>query len=87
MPITFLLLNYGYDPIWFGVIVTIFAIIALVTPPVGLNVYVTKAVAKDVPLETVFKGIMPFLIPLTVAFILLILFPQIATFLPNIIMP
>lgn len=95
MPILLLLLpliypvikTYGYDPIWFGVFVTVLSIIALVTPPVGLNAYVTQAVAKDVPLETVFKGIIPFLIPLAVACILLVAFPQIATLLPNILIP
>jgi C4-dicarboxylate transporter DctM subunit len=56
-----------------------------ITPPVGVNVYVIKGVAGDVPLETIFKGIFPFLLALIVAVIILMIFPQIATFLPSFI--
>jgi C4-dicarboxylate transporter DctM subunit len=56
----------------------------VITPPVGLNVYVIKGVAQDVPLETIFKGILPFLVAIVVAVIILMIFPQIATFLPGL---
>jgi TRAP-type C4-dicarboxylate transport system permease large subunit len=56
----------------------------VITPPVGLNVYVIKGVAEDVPLETIFKGVFPFLAALIVAVIILMIFPQIATFLPGL---
>ena len=80
-----LVIQLGYDPIWFGVIITIFSMIAVVTPPVGVNVYVVKGLFKDLSLETVFKGILPFLVPFTVATALIIAAPQIATFLPRFI--
>lgn len=80
-----MVINLGYDPIWFGVIITLFSMIAVVTPPVGVNAYVVKGLFKEIPLETIFKGIFPYLIPFTIAAALLIAFPQIATFLPRFI--
>jgi tripartite ATP-independent transporter DctM subunit len=71
------------DPIWFGVIMVIVLEIGLITPPVGLNVFVIKNAAPDVPLTTMFKGIWPFLISALIAIVLLIIFPQIALFLPS----
>ena len=73
----------GFDPIWFGVITVLVTQMGVITPPVGVNVYVTKGIAGDVPLETIFKGILPFLAALIVAAAILIAFPQIATFLPS----
>jgi TRAP-type C4-dicarboxylate transport system permease large subunit len=55
----------------------------VITPPVGMNVYIIKGVAPDIPLEDIFKGIWPFLFALVICIILLIIFPQIATFLPD----
>jgi hypothetical protein len=49
----------GYDPIWFGVVIVLITEMGVITPPVGVNVYVVSGVAKDVPLETIFKGILP----------------------------
>jgi C4-dicarboxylate transporter DctM subunit len=77
-------LALGFDPIWFGVIIVLVTEIGVITPPVGLNVYVIKGIAPDVPLETIFKGITPFLAALIVAAIILLAFPQIATFLPSL---
>ena len=79
-----LILSLGFDPIWFGVIVVLVTEMGVITPPVGINVYVIKGIAEDVSLETIFKGILPFLAALIVAVIILIAFPQIATFLPNL---
>jgi len=76
-------LTLGFDPIWFGVIIVLVTEMGVITPPVGVNVYVIKGIAKDVPLETIFKGIFPFLAALIVAVAILIAFPQIATFLPS----
>jgi C4-dicarboxylate transporter DctM subunit len=72
-----------FDPIWFGVIIVLVTEMGVITPPVGLNVYVIKGVAPDVPLERIFKGILPFLAAIIVAVIILMVFPQIATFLPG----
>ena len=77
-------LALGFDPIWFGVIIVLVTEIGVITPPVGLNVYVIKGIAPDIPLETIFKGIAPFLAALAVAAVILLAFPQIATFLPGL---
>ena len=74
----------GYDPIWFGVIVVILLEMGAITPPVGINAYVIKGVAQDVELEAVFKGIFPFFLTMIVCLAILIAFPQIALFLPNL---
>lgn len=87
VPIVFpSILKLGFDPIWFGVIMARISEIGLITPPVGLNVYVIKGVAKDVPLSTIFKGVIPFLIADLVGITLLIAFPQISLLLPNLLM-
>ncbi len=78
-----LVLSLGFDPIWFGVIIVLVTEMGVITPPVGINVYVIKGIAEDVSLETIFKGVFPFLIALIVAVGILIAFPQIATFLPS----
>jgi C4-dicarboxylate transporter DctM subunit len=77
------ILVLGFDPIWFGVIIVLVTEMGVITPPVGVNVYVIKGIAEDVPLETIFRGIFPFLAALIVAVAILIAFPQIATFLPS----
>ncbi|MCR4393487.1 MAG: TRAP transporter large permease [Dehalococcoidales bacterium] len=77
--------NLGYDLIWFAVIVTVLSMTAVITPPVGVNAYVVKGIAKDVPLTTIFKGVFPFLVPFFVGIVLLIAFPEISTFLPRFI--
>jgi len=85
IPIIFpLVLTMGFDPIWFGVIIVMVTEMGVITPPVGVNVYVIKGIAEDVALETIFKGIFPFLGALIVAVAILMAFPQIATFLPNL---
>jgi tripartite ATP-independent transporter DctM subunit len=76
--------NLGYDPIWFGVIIVLITEMGVITPPVGVNVYVVSGVAKDVPLEVIFKGVLPLLGALIVCNIILIIFPQIALFLPSL---
>ncbi len=72
----------GYDPIWFGVIIVVVTMMGVISPPVGVNVYVVAGMERDIPLSTVFRGSVPFLWALVAASILLILFPQIALFLP-----
>jgi len=86
VPILFpLILRLGFDGIWFGIIIVLVAEMGVITPPVGINVYVIKGVAPDVPLETIFKGIFPFLIAIIICTAILIVFPQIALFLPNLL--
>ena len=74
----------GFDVYWFGIIIVLIVEMGTITPPVGVNVYVIKGVAGDIPLETIFRGILPFLAALIVAVIILMIFPQIATYLPSI---
>jgi tripartite ATP-independent transporter DctM subunit len=71
-----------YDPIWFGVMMVIVLEAGLITPPVGLNVFVLRGCAPDVPMTTIFRGIWPFLLADLLALIILIIFPQIALFIP-----
>jgi C4-dicarboxylate transporter DctM subunit len=80
-----LVIKLGFDPIWFGVIIVLTGEMGVITPPVGVNVYVIKGISPDVPLESIFKGIFPFIVALIIVTIILIIFPQIATFLPNYI--
>jgi C4-dicarboxylate transporter, DctM subunit len=75
----------GYDPIWFGIIITLIVEMGAITPPVGINVYVIKGIASEIPLHTIFKGIFPFLWALVIVSVLLTVFPQIVTFLPRFI--
>ena len=85
VPIIFpVVMALGFDPIWFGVIIVLITDMGVITPPVGLNVYVVKGIAEDVPLETIFKGILPFLGALVLTTVILLAFPQIATFLPSL---
>jgi len=73
----------GYDPIWFGVIIVLVAVMGAITPPVGMNVYIIKGVVPDVPLEEIFRGAWPFVLALIVCILLLLVFPSIATYLPT----
>ena len=84
LPVVFpVILALGYSPIWFGVIVVIVLEMGLISPPVGVNVFVVKGVAPDVPLEKIFKGIWPFWLAMLVCLLILVAFPQVALFLPN----
>jgi tripartite ATP-independent transporter DctM subunit len=90
VPIFFpVVMELGFDPIWFGIIIVMVTEMGVITPPVGINVYVVYGVAKNVlkeeiPLEKIFKGIFPFLLAIIVGVILLIMFPSIILFLPNL---
>jgi TRAP-type C4-dicarboxylate transport system permease large subunit len=79
-------LQAGYDPIWFGVMLTLNMEIGLITPPVGLNLYVINGIVPDVDLKTVLLGALPFMLCMLVGIMLLIAFPQIALWLPNHLM-
>jgi len=74
----------GFDPIWFGVVIVLITEMGVITPPVGVNVYVVYGVAKDVPLEVIFRGVLPMLIALLICNLILLLFPEIALYLPGL---
>jgi len=84
LPIFFpIILNLGIDPIWFGVLVVMALEMGLISPPVGLNVFIVKSVAPKVPLADIFRGVVPFWGMMVVAIGILIAFPQISLILPN----
>lgn len=86
IPIFFpIVMKLGFDPIWFGVIMVLVCEMGVITPPVGVNVFVIQGISPDVPLESIFKGIFPFLAALIIVTVILVIFPQIATYLPNLI--
>jgi len=89
VPIFFpVVMALGYDPIWFGIIIVMVTEMGVITPPVGINVYVVFGVAwrviGEVPLESIFKGIFPFLLAVIAGVIILMVFPQIILLLPNL---
>jgi tripartite ATP-independent transporter DctM subunit len=79
-----LIIKMGFDPIWFGVVMVLIAEMGVITPPIGMNVYVVRGIAQDVPMFTIFRGTVPFFIMMIVCIIILTIFPQIALFLPNL---
>jgi C4-dicarboxylate transporter DctM subunit len=83
LPIIFpILLAIGIDPVWFAVIMTINMEFALITPPVGLNLFVIKGVVEDASLMEVFQGTLPFMLLMLAVLVLVILFPQLSLWLP-----
>ena len=85
VPVLFpLLAVMGWDPIWYGIIIVRVLEIGMITPPVGINVFVIKGVAKDVPMYTIFRGIVPFLIADILHVTLLIAAPQVVLWLPSV---
>lgn len=76
----------GFDPIWFAVVLTINMEIGLISPPVGLNLYVINGIAPDISLKTILMGSLPFVGCMVIAIILLCIFPSIATWLPDFVM-
>jgi C4-dicarboxylate transporter DctM subunit len=87
VPIFFPLIKaLGFDPIWFGVVIVIVVEMGMITPPVGMNVFVIAGIAKDVPMYTIFKGIIPFVIADIILIALITVWPQIALFLPGTMM-
>ncbi|MEW6490009.1 MAG: TRAP transporter large permease [Thermodesulfobacteriota bacterium] len=80
-----IVLGLGYDPLWFGVIIVLITQMGVITPPVGINVYVVNGIAREIPLQTIFRGVVPFLGALVLGTLSLIAFPQIVTFLPRLL--
>jgi C4-dicarboxylate transporter DctM subunit len=86
IPIFFpLAMKMGFDPIWFGILVCRAMEIAMITPPIGINVYVIAGVAPDVPMQTIFKGILPFFVADIAHVLMLIAIPSVVMFLPNLL--
>jgi C4-dicarboxylate transporter DctM subunit len=86
MPFVFpLVVSMGYSPIWWGVVLVMVIEIGMITPPIGLNVFVIFGVAKTIPLGTIFRGILPFLYADLVRLVIIILFPALTLWLPELL--
>ena len=84
LPIFFpIVLELGIDPIWFGVLTVLTLEMGLISPPVGINVFIVKSVAPRVPLGDIFRGVLPFWLMMILTVIILLAFPQIVLFLPD----
>jgi tripartite ATP-independent transporter DctM subunit len=77
-------LTMGFDPLWFGVLIVLVTQIGVITPPVGINVYVVQSVVPDVSLGVIFKGVLPLLAALILATLILLVWPDLALFLPGL---
>lgn len=77
-------MSAGFDPVWFGVLVVIMVELGVVTPPIGVNVFAISAVAKDVPMYDIFRGVLPFWLAYLMLVLMIVLFPAIALFLPSL---
>lgn len=74
----------GYDPLWFGVLITVVTTLGAITPPVGVNTFIVASMAKDVPMTDVFKGVTYFLVAYIICIAILMIFPGLVTFLPSL---
>jgi tripartite ATP-independent transporter DctM subunit len=84
MPVLFpIITELGFDPIWFGVVMTLNMEMGLITPPVGLNLYVVQGIAPDIPLRDILAGSLPYVAVLALGILILALFPGLVTWLPN----
>jgi len=77
-------ITLGFHPIWFGVAIVLVTEMGVITPPVGVNVYVVHGIAKDIPIEVIFRGVAPFVLALLACIAILLTFPQIVLFLPGL---
>lgn len=80
-----LIIGLGYDPIWWGVINIVVIELGMITPPIGINVFVLHGMARDLPLRTIFRGVTPFLLADLARLIVLILFPPLSLWLPGVL--
>ncbi|EHR50659.1 TRAP transporter, DctM subunit [Saccharomonospora marina XMU15] len=80
-----LIVGLGFDPIWFGIIMTLNMEMGLITPPVGLNLYVLKGIAPDVPIKEILLGALPYVVVLAAGIVLLSVFPGLVTWLPGLL--
>lgn len=76
----------GFDPVWYTVVITLVTTMGAVTPPVGVNVYIVSGLSPDIPIGTIFKGVSIFLIAYVICLVLLFIFPQVALYLPGLLM-
>jgi C4-dicarboxylate transporter DctM subunit len=80
-----LVLALGYDPVWFGILLVVVVEVGLITPPVGMNLFVIQAQQRDVPLVELYQGIVPFLLADTALIVVLLAWPDLALWLPHLL--
>jgi len=86
LPIVYpLITQLGFDGLWFGIIIVMVLNIGVLTPPLGLSVYIISGVVKDVPIQQIFRGVIPAVLTMVAFTIILVIFPEIVTFLPSLI--
>ena len=78
-----LILGLGYDPVWWGVVNIVVIELGMITPPIGINVFVLHGMAKDLPLSTIFRGVVPFIFADVARMVVLITFPALSLWLPG----
>ncbi|MCM3759873.1 TRAP transporter large permease [Alkalihalobacillus oceani] len=85
LPIIYpLVMELGFNGIWFGVIIVMVINMGLITPPLGINVFIINGVARDIPIPTIFRGVIPMLVTMLIFTVLLVIFPDVVLLLPNI---
>ena len=86
LPVFFpLVVSLGFDPVWFGIIIVLVVMIGLISPPVGMNMFVVRNMLPELSTTTIFKGVLPFVYTLVAVLALMVAFPQIALFLPQML--
>ena len=78
--------EFGFDPYWFAIVFTINMEIGLITPPVGLNLYIIKGITPDVSLNQILRGSVPFMVMMMICIVILSIFPELVTWLPDKLM-
>jgi TRAP-type C4-dicarboxylate transport system permease large subunit len=85
VPVFFpVMMQLGFDPIWFGIIIIMMCVLGMIAPPVGMIVFVIAGIAPDIPMSTIYRGILPFFLAAILLVVLLVAFPQIVLFLPSL---
>ncbi len=79
-----IVVGLGFDPVWFGILVVMLVELGLITPPIGMNLFILRSIVPDVPLSTIIRGILPFVISDIIRVGLIGFFPVIALFLPGL---
>jgi C4-dicarboxylate transporter, DctM subunit len=86
VPVFFpLVVSLGFDPVWFGIIIVVVVMIGLISPPVGMNMFVVRTLLPNVSIGTVFRGVMPFVVAECVLLAVLVAFPGISVYMPNLL--
>jgi TRAP-type mannitol/chloroaromatic compound transport system permease large subunit len=73
----------GFDPVWFGIIIVVVVELALISPPMGINVFVIKGMVPDIALSTIYKGVLPFVVAQILLLALLLIYPKLVMWLPG----